>query len=121
MSHHKKHKTNQKHSKKSNNSSCLSSSIVIDTFIPNKPHKSHKSHKSPNPYKPHHLHNNCNCKQLFYTPLPNLPYAPCSTTVKMDDWFAPGTVQTCCSICPSINPIYTQSYPYTNNCCYKKY
>lgn len=112
MSHHKKYKTNQKHSKKSNHEN-LSTNSVIDSIVP--------KHNKPNPKSHPKPHNNCNCTQLFYTPLPILPYQTCSTTIKMDEWFSPGTVQTCCSICPSINPVDAQSQAYSTNCCYKKH
>lgn len=48
----------------------------------------------------------CNCEQLFYEPLPCLPIRPINETVKPIDWFSPGTIQTCCSICSSVKPIY---------------
>ncbi len=57
----------------------------------------------------------CGCEQLFYSPLPNLPSRPPTQTVTTGEWFAPGSVQSCCSICSSVKPIYAT--PCSGYCC----
>lgn len=49
----------------------------------------------------------CECEQKYYFPLPNIPSQPVSgMRVGVDAWFAPGSVQSCCSICSTVNPVY---------------
>lgn len=93
MTHHKK---NKKHCKKDSDSESKSIS-----------HNSHHKH-------PHHKHH-CGCEQLFYAPLPNLPSRPPTQYITPGDWFAPGSVQSCCSICSSVKPVYAS--PCTGYCC----
>ena len=57
----------------------------------------------------------CDCTQLFYAPLPNLPSKPPTQTIGRIEWFAPGSVQSCCSICSSVKPRY--DIPCTGYCC----
>ena len=71
-----------------------------------------KKYSSPKPDSNVHKHNNCGCEQTFYSPLPNLPVRPPTERVTPLDWFAPGTVQACCSICSTVKPVYA------NNCGY---
>lgn len=50
----------------------------------------------------------CNCEPKFYFPLPNIPSQPVGgEKVKLNDWFVPGSVQTCCGTCSVIKPVYT--------------
>lgn len=54
------------------------------------------------------LNSPCECKQKFYYPLPNLPTQPVSgMKIGTESWFAPGSVESCCSICSSVKPVYT--------------
>ena len=76
-----------------------------------KKEKYNKYHEKKN-YKK--LTNFCVCEQQFYTPLPNLATRPLTESIRPIEWFAPGSVQTCCSICPTIKPIYIK--PYHNYC-----
>lgn len=106
MAHHKKYK---KHSKMDSSSDYKSKSTTCKSH--HKPE--HKpDHKPDN--KPHHKHH-CGCEQLFYAPLPNLPSRPLTQTVTPGEWFAPGSVQSCCSICSSVKPVYAS--PCTGYCC----
>lgn len=80
--------------------------------------------KSKYAYNHNHNHNhnsNCNCEQKYYFPLPNLPSQPVmsvgSMSVKTGDWFAPGSVQACCSICSTVQPVYANP---CNTCRYDK-
>jgi len=66
--------------------------------------------KNPKPTKP-----SCDCEQLFYAPLPNLPIRPPTERITPLEWFAPGTVKTCCSITSTIRPIYNNYNNYNNN------
>lgn len=101
MAHHKNQKKHKKHSKK--DCGCESKSST---------HKSVKiHHPHPHPHPKHH----CGCEQLFYAPLPNLPSRPLTQTVTPGEWFAPGSVQSCCSICSSVKPTYAT--PCTGYCC----
>ena len=60
----------------------------------------------------------CKCEQKFYFPLPNIPSQPVDgTRVKVDAWFAPGSVQACCSICSTVKPVYANP---CNTCRYDK-
>ena len=98
MSHHKKCKKCKKDCKK-DSTSCKKDST------------SYKQHHQVNPHpKPQ-----CGCEQLFYSPLPNLATRPLTQTVTPIEWFAPGSVQSCCSICSSVKPVY--SSPCTGYCC----
>jgi hypothetical protein len=64
--------------------------------------KEHKQHKKENSH-----HNNCGCEPKFYYPLPNLPSQPVGgLRVEPGAWFAPGSVQACCSICSTVKPVY---------------
>lgn len=110
MTHHKK---NQKHCKKDCKKDCkkelkskyVSKSELISTNSKSHPH--HHSHPHPHSY--------CVCEQLFYSPLPNLPSRPPTQTVTPGEWFAPDSVQSCCSICSSVKPVYET--PCTGYCC----
>jgi hypothetical protein len=58
------------------------------------------------------------CEQKFYFPLPNLPSQPVgSSNVGPSAWLAPGSVQSCCSICSTIKPVYANP---CNTCRYDK-
>ena len=65
----------------------------------------------------HNSQYHCNCEQLFYIPLPTIPVKNSSQTITPSEWFAPGSVQSCCNICSSIKPIYT--VPCNSYCCNK--
>ena len=93
----KKHKNNKEHHK-------------------NKEHKEHhKEHKEHKEYKEH---NRCECEPKYYFPLPNIPSQPVGgSKVRVDAWFAPGSVESCCSICSSVNPVYANP---CNTCRYDK-
>jgi len=61
--------------------------------------KEHKNHK--------HCGCDCGCEPKFYFPLPNLPTQPVGgLKVEPGAWFAPGSVQACCSICSTVKPVY---------------
>lgn len=110
MAHHKKYtKHSKKHCKKDckkdSSSDYKSTSYMSTSYIST----SYKPHPKPHP-KPH-----CGCEQLFYAPLPNLPSRPPTQTVTPGEWFAPGSVQSCCSICSSVKPVYAS--PCTGYCC----
>lgn len=54
-------------------------------------------------------HNCCSCKceQKYYFPLPATPSQPVGgMSIKTGDWFAPGSVQACCAICSTVQPVY---------------
>jgi hypothetical protein len=55
------------------------------------------------------------CEQQYYAPLPNLAFKPSTEFIRPIEWFAPGSVQTSCSICSTVKPIYIK--PYTYYCC----
>lgn len=95
MAHRKNQQKYKKHSKKHSKKDSKSTS-----------HKSH--HKK-------HQKKHCGCEQLFYAPLPNLAIRPPTQTVTTGEWFAPGSVQSCCSICSSVKPVYAT--PCTGYCC----
>ena len=82
--------------------------------------KQKKEHKQP---KKEHTHNkncgcDCNCEPKFYYPLPNLATQPVGgLRVGTDAWFAPGSVQACCSICSTVQPVYANP---CNTCRYDK-
>lgn len=60
----------------------------------------------------------CKCEQKFYFPLPNLPSQPVGgMKVGTDAWFAPGSVQSCCAICSTVQPVYANP---CNTCRYDK-
>ena len=59
----------------------------------------------------------CQCELNYYFPLPNLPTQPVSEKVGVLNWFGNGSVQTCCSICSTVNPVYTNP---CNTCNYDK-
>lgn len=60
----------------------------------------------------------CKCEQKYYFPLPNIPSQPVGgMRVGTDAWFAPGSVQSCCSICSTVQPVYANPY---NSCRYEK-
>jgi hypothetical protein len=101
-SHHKKSHHKKSHCKKSHSTE-------------------HTSHEHTSHEHTSHKHNtNCGCcKQLFYAPLPNLPSQPLTERVRPIEWFAPGNVQACCSICSTIKPVY--SIPCNNYCCNNHY
>lgn len=70
--------------------------------------------------KEHSHHKNCGCKcePKFYFPLPNLPSQPVGgLKIGTDAWFAPGSVQSCCSICSTVQPVYANP---CNTCRYDK-
>ena len=96
MAHHKKYKKHSKKDCKKDSSSDYKSTCC-------KPY--HKPHPKPQ----------CGCEQLFYSPLPNLASRPLTHTVTTGEWFAPGSVQSCCSICSSVKPVYAT--PCTGYCC----
>ena len=57
----------------------------------------------------------CKIEQKIYLPLPNLPTQPVGgERIGTINWFAPGSVQCCCSICSTVQPIYSN---YCNNTC----
>ncbi len=76
----------------------------------NKEHKKHKEHKK--------CGCDCKCEQKFYFPLPNLPTQPVGgSRVGPGAWLAPGSVQACCSICSTVQPVYANP---CNTCRYDK-
>ena len=55
--------------------------------------------------------NNCNCEINIYFPLPNLPSQPVGgSKVSLGNWLAPGSVESCCSICSTVRPVYENNY-----------
>lgn len=71
--------------------------------------KTKKEYKQSKKENIHHKNCGCDCKceQKFYFPLPNLPSQPVGgLKVSSDAWFAPGSVQACCSICSTVKPVY---------------
>lgn len=107
MSHHKKH------------SKCGCEKKQPEQPEQHKSHKLHKLHKSHKLIKeqkksPH----SCECEQKFYFPLPNLSSQPVNgMRVGTDAWFAPGSVQSCCAICSTVQPVYANP---CNTCRYDK-
>lgn len=101
MPHH--HKKCKKYSKKT-----TETKSTTNTYSSNSHSQSH-SHSN------YHPHPHCKCEQLFYAPLPNLPTRPPTQTVTPIEWFAPGSVQSCCSTCSSVKPVY--STPCDGYCC----
>jgi hypothetical protein len=80
--------------------------------------KESKEHHKPKESKEHHKHNRCECEPKYYFPLPNIPSQPVGgSKVRVDAWFAPGSVESCCSICSSVNPVYANP---CNTCRYDK-
>lgn len=96
MTHHKKHK---KHCKKE----CPKTTSEL---IPTNNKSYHCNNRN---------NSQCKCEQLFYTPLPNLAVRPPTQSITTSEWFAPGSVQSCCSICSSVKPLYAT--PCTGYCC----
>ena len=104
MSHHKKHSKcgceKKQHKKES----------TEHKKEHKKEHKEHKEHKKE--HKEHKKEHKkcgsvCECNPKFYFPLPNLPSQPVGgMKVGTDAWFAPGSVQSCCAICSSVQPVY---------------
>jgi len=78
-------------------------------------HNFTKYHSNTHSHSHSHSHSKCNCEQIYYDPLPNLPSKPHTQTVTPIEWFSPGSVQVCCSICSSVKPIY--STPCNGYCC----
>ena len=98
MSHHKK----QKHCKKESKKDCCETKSKSQSCL-----TSYKPKPHPKPQ--------CGCEQLFYAPLPNLPIRPPTQFITPGEWFAPGSVQSCCSICSTVKPVYAT--PCTGYCC----
>ena len=48
----------------------------------------------------------CKCEMKYYFPLPTLPTQPVSERLGPLSWLAPGSVQSCCSICSTVRPVY---------------
>jgi hypothetical protein len=78
------------------------------------------------------LEHNCECEQKYYFPLPSIPTQPVGgERVGVGAWFAPGSVQSCCSICSSVKPVYANpcntcrynqgAYPINNTAYYTTY
>ena len=103
---YKKYKKYKKHSEKDSEKD--SSSNYKSTSCKPHPKPYLKPYLKPYP-KPH-----CGCEQLLYSPLPNLPSRPPTQTVTPGEWFSPGSVQSCCSICSSVKPVYAS--PCTGYC-----
>jgi len=106
----------------------LKKSEISDSIVPDYNHKAikhnaikHKPIIHPHPHPHPHPHNVCGCEQLFYSPLPNLAVRPPTERIGSVEWFAPGSVQACCSICSTVKPVYActyqYSYPYAGYCC----
>lgn len=88
--------------------------------------KKHKQHKKETKQVKEHKREEkkcgcscaCKCEQKFYFPLPNIPSQPVNgMRVGTNDWFAPGSVQSCCSICSTVQPVYANP---CNTCRYDK-
>lgn len=81
-------------------------------------HKSHKKHKDCSCKCKCKCNSNCkcNCELKYYFPLPNLPTQPVAQ-LNTNSWFAPGSVESCCAVCSSVKPAYTNM---CNNCAYAK-
>ena len=85
--------------------------------------KQNKEHKNKNKeHSSHREHRKCgcdrNCEQKFYFPLPNIPSQPVGgSRVRPEAWLAPGSVQACCSICSTVQPVYANP---CNTCRYDK-
>ena len=73
-----------------------------------KEHKEHKKcHCEQSKYKKCSCSCDCKCELNYYFPLPNLPSQPVGDKkISTGDWFAHGSVQACCSICPTVRPVY---------------
>lgn len=110
MSHHKKH-TNckTKQPKQTKESKQLKESMQIKYHPEEYKQKQQlKGNKKCNSF--------CSCEQKFYFPLPNLPFQPVGgMKVNTDAWFAPGSVQSCCATCSTVQPVYANHY---NTCRY---
>lgn len=79
------------------------------------PKQNKKEHKE---YKSCGCSCDSKCEQKFYYPLPNLPTQPVGgMKVKPDAWFAPGSVESCCAICSTVQPVYANP---CNTCRYNK-
>jgi len=79
-----------------------------------------KQQKQPKQNKKEHKKCGCACKceQKFYFPLPNLSSQPVNgETLKPLAWFAPGSVESCCAICSTVQPVYANP---CNTCRYPK-
>jgi len=77
-------------------------------------HKEQKKHKKHKEHKDCH----CNCEPKYYFPLPNIPSQPVGgSRVRPEAWLAPGSVQSCCSICSTVKPVYANP---CNTCRYDK-
>ena len=74
-----------------------------------------KPKPKPKPYNKSGCGCGCGCEQEFYSPLPNLAVRPQSEQVLPLEWFAPGSVQACCSICSTVKPVYANTC--TGYCC----
>lgn len=99
----------KKHQKKSQTESIVPDFSSSVTCV----EKKHRHRPKPIP-KPQ-----CGCEQLFYSPLPNLAVRPPTERVAPVEWFAPGSVQVCCSLCSSVKPTYAS--PCTGYCCNNNY
>lgn len=106
MSHHKKQKkcSCEKKYHKELKKKCVSSTLSTHVEYPN-PSPCQK-YKKYNEYK----NSGCNCEQNLYFPLPALPSQPIKEKLSVGAWFAPGTVESCCSICSTIKPVYLNPY-----------
>ena len=122
MDYNQKYKTNKKYLKKNYKLSSKSKYHPESKTTSNKSHPEPKHHPESKPkhhpeskpkHHPESKHHHkfkiqCECKQLFYAPLPNLPSKPQTQTQTLTpvEWFAPGSVQSYCSICSSVKPVY---------------
>ena len=97
------------HYKKSKKNSTNSNSI-----IPNYDIKTGKCYKKK---IVNYKANSCDCELNYYFPLPNLPTQPLTERVTPLSWFTPGSVQSCCSICSTVKPVYVNP---CNTCSYNK-
>jgi hypothetical protein len=62
-------------------------------------------------------HKECKCELNYYFPLPILPTQPIGERISTSSWLAPGSVQSCCSICSTVKPVYNNNY---DTCRYEK-
>lgn len=98
------------HHKKSSKCSCDKKS--------KKEHKQAKKTSKEHPEKKCGCSCDCKCEQKYYFPLPSIPSQPVGgMKVGTDAWFAPGSVQSCCAICSTVQPVYTNP---CNTCRYPK-
>lgn len=91
---------------------------------------SSKSSSTCHKYEPKNCHK-CDCEVKYYFPLPNLPSQPVRERVTPVSWLAPGSVQACCSICSTVQPVYANpcntcrydkgTYPINNTAYYNTY